>query len=60
MQIENCPTLSISKKISQDAAKRWQYEYASTENAEEVDDDFNERNEIIKKFVEQVGEEGFN
>ena len=58
MQNENCPTLSISKNISQDAAKR--YQDASTENAEEVDDDFNERNEIIKKFVEQVGEEGFN
>lgn len=58
MQNENCPTLSISKNISQDAPKR--YQDASTENAEEVDDDFNERNEIIKKFVEQVGEEGFN
>lgn len=60
MQNENCPTLSISKNISQDAAKRWQYQDASNENAEEVDDDFNERNEVIKKFVEQVGEEGFN
>ena len=58
MQNENCPTLSISKNISQDAAKR--YQDALTENAEEVDDDFNERNEIIKKFGEQVGEEGFN
>ena len=51
------------KDITQDAVKKQYYADASaenTENAEELDNDLKERNEIIDEFVEQDEEEGFD